>query len=82
MDQFFFVCSRYSRMIDKQRMIDEQEMVQMEENKKKFLLQAVGNYLKCLQMGDKHDLRVFRLASLWFDNNTNQQINKGIKVCW
>ena len=67
-------------MIDKQRILDEQEMKQLERDKEKFLLQAVGNYLKCLQLGDKHDLRVFRLTSLWFDNNTNQQINKGIKV--
>lgn len=36
-----------------------------------------------LQVGDKHDLRVFRLTSLWFDNNaknTNRDLNEFIKV--
>ena len=77
----FVVCrSRYLRMVDKQRQIDEQEMKTLEADKENFLLQAVGNYLKCLRVGDRHDLRVFRLTSLWFDNNTSQQINTHIRV--
>ena len=67
-------------MVDKQRQIDEQEMKTLETDKENFLLQAVGNYLKCLRVGDRHDLRVFRLTSLWFDNNTSQQINTHIRV--
>ncbi len=77
LNKFF---SRYVRMLEKQRIIDEHELSQMKEDKECFLEQAVENYLKCLQSGERHNLRVFRLTSLWFDNSGNVEINKMIKV--
>jgi hypothetical protein len=38
------------------------------------------NYLKCVRSGDKQDLRVFRLTSLWFDNASHPAVNKEMKV--
>ncbi len=67
-------------MLEKQRIIDEHELSQMKEDKECFLEQAVENYLKCLQSGERHNLRVFRLTSLWFDNSGSVEINKMIKV--
>lgn len=52
----------------------------LEDDKARFLVTAVENYLRCLKAGDRHDLRVFRLTSLWFSNNGKQDINKLIRV--
>jgi hypothetical protein len=52
----------------------------MNEDKTKFLQKAVENYLKCLTYGDKHDLRIFRLISLWFSNSSVQSVNALIEV--
>ncbi|XP_041351980.1 serine-protein kinase ATM-like isoform X2 [Gigantopelta aegis] len=67
---------RYLRTLEKQSKIDEQEVVTMEEDRNTFLEKAVGNYIKCLKLGDKHDLRVFRLTSLWFENASSDVVNQ------
>ena len=72
--------SRYYRIMDKQRLIDENEVETLQNNKKRYLYQAVENYMKSLQRGDRHNLRVFRLTSLWFDNCNQNQLNGIIKV--
>ncbi|XP_067675130.1 serine-protein kinase ATM-like [Haliotis asinina] len=67
---------RYLRTLDKQGEIDEREVVALEQDRHKFLLKAVESYLKCLKAGDKHDLRMYRLTSLWFDNAASQEVNQ------
>ena len=78
---FIVFFSRYLRTLEKQSAIDEQELEDMKEDKNTFLLKAVENYIKCLKCGDQHNLRVFRLTSLWFNNAGIEQVNKMMKVC-
>ena len=72
--------SRYYRTLEKQRQIDEQEQQSLLSDQERFLLCALDNYIKCLQHHDKHDLRVFRLVSLWFDNAASGKVSKSMKV--
>ncbi|CAC5396816.1 ATM [Mytilus coruscus] len=66
---------RYYKILSKQSDIDKAEIEAMNEDKTKYLQKAVENYLKCLKYGDKHDLRIFRLISLWFSNTAVQDVN-------
>lgn len=72
--------SRYYKILYKQSDIDKAEIEAMNEDKTKYLQKAVENYLKCLKYGDKHDLRIFRLISLWFSNTSVQDVNSLIEV--
>ena len=74
------IFSRYLRILEKQRVIDEAELESLHEDRGRFLQCALHNYLKCLQAGDKHDLRVFRMTSLWFENASSEDINVQLKV--
>ena len=77
----FLSFSRYLRILEKQCAIDEEELTAIEEDKTQYLECAIIHYLRCLACGDKHDLRVFRLTSLWYENAlVNAAINKHIKV--
>ena len=75
-----FFYSRYYKTLSKQSDLDKAEVEVMNEDKTKFLQKAVENYLKCLTYGDKHDLRIFRLISLWFSNSSVQSVNALIEV--
>lgn len=70
---------KYFIILNKQSKIDQQEIVTLEDDKGRFLVTAVENYIRCLRAGDRHDLRVFRLTSLWFSNNSSQEINEIIQ---
>ena len=72
--------SRYLRTLEKQSNIDKQEVVAMIEDRKRFLHHAVRCYSSCLQRGDTHDLRIFRLMSLWFDNSSSPEVNEALEV--
>ena len=72
--------SRYLRTLEKQHLIDEQELNSMMADRGRFLSCALSNYLECLQFGDRHDMRVFRVTSLWFDNVSEPGINDTIQV--
>lgn len=61
-------------------MIDQSELDAMGEDRERYLKQAVQNYIKCLKHGDKHDIRLFRLVSLWFSNPTSADISGLIMV--
>ncbi|XP_042907102.1 serine-protein kinase ATM isoform X1 [Parasteatoda tepidariorum] len=63
----------------RQNEIDQTEMKSMEMDKKSFLEKAVIHYLKCLKGSEKHDLWIFRLISLWFQNIESDYINQIIK---
>ena len=77
----YFVFSRYQRLIEKQTAIDEQELANLVNDRKRFLLKAVENYIKCLKCGDQHNLCVFRLTSLWFNNVGIEEVNTMMQVC-
>ncbi|XP_060585424.1 serine-protein kinase ATM-like [Ruditapes philippinarum] len=66
---------RYLRTLEKQTEIDQHELLCMQEDRNIYLLKAVLNYIKCLRCGDEHNLRVFRLTSLWFNNVHNKDVN-------
>ncbi|XP_022082003.1 serine-protein kinase ATM-like isoform X2 [Acanthaster planci] len=69
--------SRYARTLKKQSEIDERELDSMMQDRENFLQKAVECYLKCLEFGTSdHDLRVFRVCSLWFENSSEDDINK------
>ncbi|KAL3883922.1 hypothetical protein ACJMK2_030148 [Sinanodonta woodiana] len=70
---------RYLRTLEKQSEIDQAELKAMLEDRTQFLLKAVKNYIKCLGCGDQHNLRIFRLTSLWFSNAGNEEVNKMIQ---
>ncbi|XP_062590469.1 serine-protein kinase ATM-like isoform X2 [Saccostrea cucullata] len=71
---------RYYRTLSKQSEIDQSELNAMEEDRWRCLKQAVQNYIKCLKHGDKHDIRIFRLVSLWFSNPTYADISGLIMI--
>ncbi|KFM79170.1 Serine-protein kinase ATM, partial [Stegodyphus mimosarum] len=60
----------------KQSLIDQEEMAALEADQKKFLEKAIINYLKCLCGTDTHDVWIFRLISLWFENLSHKEINQ------
>ncbi|XP_076466353.1 serine-protein kinase ATM-like [Babylonia areolata] len=72
---------RYLRTLEKQSKIDKQEVAAMTEDRKRFLHHAVRCYASCLQHGDTHDLRIFRLTSLWFDNSASPEVNEVLEEC-
>ncbi|CAB3982970.1 serine- kinase ATM [Paramuricea clavata] len=67
---------RYLRELSVQSQSDEQELTQMKEDRLKYLQKAVRNYIRCLQVGGKYDLQIFRICSLWMENSTDDTINK------
>lgn len=79
-------CSRYLILLKKQRAIDEREVAGLQAECARFLECAVRHYSRCLAAArsSRHDLRIFRLAALWFDNATgagSDAINAMIRVC-
>ncbi|CAH1233491.1 ATR [Branchiostoma lanceolatum] len=63
--------------IMKRHMVDgKDELESLNEDRDSFLHKAMENYIRCLTAGDEHDLRVFRLCSLWFRNAHNSEINQ------
>ncbi|KAK7494518.1 hypothetical protein BaRGS_00014171, partial [Batillaria attramentaria] len=72
---------RYLRTLEKQTKIDQEEVAAMARDRERFLLHAVRCYAQCLQHGDTHDLRIFRLMSLWFDNSSVQDVSSIMQEC-
>jgi len=70
---------RYARTLNLQAQMDERELQQVAEDKRTFLKTAVEYYIKTLETGDKYDMRVFRLCSLWFDNANEEFVSEIIK---
>ncbi|XP_070548846.1 serine-protein kinase ATM-like [Ptychodera flava] len=54
--------NKYTLILKKQQQIDEQEMESLKVDKTNFLATAIDSYIKCLEIGDFHDMRVFRLV--------------------
>ncbi|XP_066028150.1 serine-protein kinase ATM isoform X2 [Pocillopora verrucosa] len=70
---------RYTRTLNLQAQMDEKELQQVVRDRHVFLRTAVENYIKTLLTGDKYDMRVFRLCSLWFDNAKEEFVSEMIK---
>eukprot|EP00795_Rhopilema_esculentum_P013768 gene13768-4694_t len=73
--------NRYYRSLVVQCEEDEKELQQMLNDRKQFLQKALENYVRCMCRGDKYDLRIFRLCSLWLENSHEESVNKVIKNC-
>ena len=69
------------RTLQKQGEIDAQEVVQLDQDKDYFLHKAIECYQRCLAAGNhQHDIRMFRLCSLWFSNSSDEYVNQCIEV--
>ncbi|XP_059177895.1 serine-protein kinase ATM-like [Physella acuta] len=67
--------SKYLNQVERNFKIDQQEITSLGEDRNRFLHQAIENYLRCLEYGDIHDLTVFRVVALWFENSSNDLVN-------
>lgn len=65
------------RLLERQSNLDRGEEANLKAAQKRHLLQAIGNYLQCLRGG--HDLRLFRLVSLWVTNAAVPEVNSLLK---
>ncbi|XP_067889819.1 serine-protein kinase ATM isoform X3 [Heterodontus francisci] len=74
-----FQTNRYVVKVQRECELDEQAMRALQEDRKQFLCKAVENYINCLQSGEEHDMRIFRLCSLWLENSNVPEINKMMK---
>ncbi|XP_037068925.1 serine-protein kinase ATM-like [Pollicipes pollicipes] len=52
--------------------LDESELRQHEEERASFQRQAVASYVRCLQLGDRRDLLMYRVVALWLADESDQ----------
>ncbi|XP_078258598.1 serine-protein kinase ATM [Rhinoraja longicauda] len=71
--------NRYVVKVQRECELDERAMCALQEDRKQFLCKAVENYINCLQSGEEHDMRIFRLCSLWLENSGVAEVNKMMK---
>ncbi|KAK8756671.1 hypothetical protein V5799_000627 [Amblyomma americanum] len=71
--------ARALRVLERQTDLDRGEAASLEAARARYLRQAVAHYLQCLRGGPEHDLRLFRLASLWVSNASMPEINALLK---
>ncbi|XP_069747371.1 serine-protein kinase ATM isoform X3 [Narcine bancroftii] len=74
-----FQTNRYVVKVQRECELDEQAMRALQEDRKQFLCKAVENYINCLQSGEEHDMRIFRLCSLWLENSGVPEVNEMMK---
>uniref|UniRef100_UPI00398E438B serine-protein kinase ATM n=1 Tax=Pristiophorus japonicus TaxID=55135 RepID=UPI00398E438B len=74
-----FQTNRYVVKVQRECELDEQAMCALQEDRKQFLCKAVENYINCLQSGEEHDMRIFRLCSLWLENSSVPEVNNKMK---
>ncbi|XP_068082647.1 serine-protein kinase ATM [Anabrus simplex] len=63
-------------LMEKQSHIDMAEIENTEKERDMYLTHALTYYLHGLIYGDKNNLQVFRVASLWLDNMFHEELNK------
>lgn len=66
--------ARALRLLERQSDLDRGEAQELRSARDRYLVQALKNYLCCLKGSHRHDLRLFRLTSLWVDNATLPQV--------
>uniref|UniRef100_A0AAR2JN69 non-specific serine/threonine protein kinase n=1 Tax=Pygocentrus nattereri TaxID=42514 RepID=A0AAR2JN69_PYGNA len=75
--------NRYTVKVQRELELDVRAMSNLQADRRRFLLKAVENYIRCLELGEEHDTWVFRLASLWLENadvrNVNDMMKEGVK---
>lgn len=60
---------------------NEQEIEAVRSSYASNMCTALRYHAKCLSVGSQHDLvSVFRLVSIWFDNETNADVTQIINV--
>lgn len=69
------------RTLERQSAIDEAEVLATQEDCNQFLKRAVVNFIKCMRYGDSHDLHIFTLISLWFENAHSDELIHLLQVC-
>ncbi|XP_062910203.1 serine-protein kinase ATM isoform X3 [Mobula hypostoma] len=74
-----FQVNRYVVKIQRECELDERAMCALQDDRKQFLCKAVENYINCLQSGEEHDMRIFRLCSLWLENSGVPEVNEMMK---
>lgn len=60
----------------KQTTNDAAELKNIEQEKRKYLAQAVIFYLRTLQSSEEHNMLIFRLVALWLDNMLDEEVNE------
>ncbi|XP_023004525.1 serine/threonine-protein kinase ATM isoform X2 [Cucurbita maxima] len=61
--------------LQKQLSMDREEANKLQDDRDNFLSLALEGYKRCLEVGDKYDVRVvFRLVSLWFSLSSRQNV--------
>ena len=60
--------------------LDVRALSNLQADRRRFLLKAVENYIRCLELGEEHDTWVFRLASLWLENADVKNVNDMMTV--
>ncbi|KAK6486135.1 serine-protein kinase ATM-like isoform X1 [Huso huso] len=71
--------NKYTVKVQRELELDVKALSNLQEDRKRFLCKAVENYIKCLQLGEEHDMWIFRLCSLWLENSTVQEVNGMLK---
>lgn len=60
--------------------LDVRALENLRTDRHRFLLNAVENYIRCLELGQEHDTWIFRLASLWLENADTKSVNDVMEV--
>ncbi|KAL4647243.1 serine-protein kinase ATM isoform X2 [Arapaima gigas] len=71
--------NRYTVKVRRELELDEQALANLQADRLRFLCKAVENYIRCLELGEEHDMWVFRLASLWLENSDITSVNNMVK---
>uniref|UniRef100_A0A8C2WUR8 non-specific serine/threonine protein kinase n=1 Tax=Cyclopterus lumpus TaxID=8103 RepID=A0A8C2WUR8_CYCLU len=71
--------NRYTVKVEKELQLDEKALSNLRADRQRFLCKAVENYIQCLEEGEEHDTWVFRLASLWLENDGVKAVNDMMK---
>ncbi|XP_063061017.1 serine-protein kinase ATM [Engraulis encrasicolus] len=67
--------NRYTVKVQRELELDVRALENLRTDRHRFLLNAVENYVRCLELGQEHDTWVFRLASLWLENADTRSVN-------
>ena len=64
-------------ILERNSNLDKQELTAKLEEKNNYLCLALKNYAKALcQSFEKYDLKIYRLISLWFANQSNNKVDQ------
>jgi len=70
----------YLRSLASQSDIDEAEVKAMLQDRHHYLVKAIIHYATCLKISSAHDFKIFRLVSLWFENEADPSVSNLIEV--